>query len=74
MKVCSLRTAPASSPPVFPQNDDIEEDDNLDPEEDLIHDIDDVDEMAEDDAGIDLFGDNFDRDYERDEDLSLIHI
>jgi len=68
MKVCSLRTAPASSPPVFPQNDDIEEDDNLDPEEDLIHDIDDVDEMAEDDAGIDLFGDNFDRDYERDED------
>ena len=53
---------------MFPQNDDIEEDDNLDPEEDLIHDIDDVDEMAEDDAGIDLFGDNFDRDYERDED------
>ena len=60
--------APASSPPIFPQNDDIEEDDNLDPEEDLIHDLDDADEMAEDDAGIDLFGDNFDRDYERDED------
>lgn len=59
-------TAPASSPPVFPNNEeDIEEDDNLDPEEDLIQDIDDVDEMAEDDAGIDLFGDNFDRDYDR---------
>ncbi|KAK3707018.1 MCM DNA helicase complex subunit [Vermiconidia calcicola] len=58
---------PASSPPVFPQHDDIEEDDNLDPEEDLIHDLDDADEMAEDDAGIDLFGDNFDRDYERGE-------
>jgi DNA replication licensing factor MCM2 len=37
----------------------------LDPEEDLIQDIDDADEMAEDDAGIDLFGDNFDRDYDR---------
>ena len=61
-------TAPASSPPVFPQNDDLDEDDNLDPEDDLIHDLDDADEMAEDEAGIDLFGDNFDRDYERDED------
>jgi len=51
---------------VFPGgDDDIEEDDNLDPEEDLIQDIDDADEMAEDDAGIDLFGDNFDRDYDR---------
>ena len=40
----------------------------MDPEDDLILDIDDADEMAEDDAGIDLFGDNFDRDYERDED------
>ncbi|KJX94290.1 putative dna replication licensing factor mcm2 protein [Zymoseptoria brevis] len=59
---------PASSPPVFPANDDdIEEDDNLDPEEDLIHDLEDADEMAEDDAGIDLFGDNFDRDYDRQE-------
>ncbi|KAK5137164.1 MCM DNA helicase complex subunit [Meristemomyces frigidus] len=58
---------PASSPPVFPQNDDIDEDDNLDPE-DLIQDIDDADEIAEDDAGIDLFGDNFDRDYDRNDD------
>ena len=61
--------APASSPPVFPQNDDVEEDDNLDPEDDLIHDLDDADEMVEDDAGIDLFGDNFDRDYEHGEEM-----
>ena len=60
--------APASSPPVFPGDDDIEEDDNLDPEEDLIQDLDDADEMAEDDAGIDLFGDNFDRDYGKGDD------
>ncbi|KAF2211336.1 hypothetical protein CERZMDRAFT_85505 [Cercospora zeae-maydis SCOH1-5] len=58
---------PASSPPIFPGGDDVEEDDNLDPE-DLIQDIDDADEMAEDDAGIDLFADNFDRDYDRRDD------
>ncbi|KAM3414349.1 hypothetical protein BST61_g10995 [Cercospora zeina] len=58
---------PASSPPIFPGGDDIEEEDNLDPE-DLIQDIDDADEMAEDDAGIDLFADNFDRDYDRRDD------
>ncbi|KAF2722292.1 MCM-domain-containing protein [Polychaeton citri CBS 116435] len=57
---------PASSPPLFPQNelDDGDDDGLLDPEDDLIPDIDDADEMAEDDAGIDLFGDNFERDYE----------
>ena len=53
---------------MFPQNDDLDEDDNLDPEDDLIHDLEDADEMAEDEAGIDLFGDNFDRDYNRAED------
>lgn len=52
---------------MLPQ-DDIEEDDVVDPEEDLIHDLDDAEEMLEDDAGIDLFGDNFDRDYRRRED------
>ncbi|KAF2083405.1 MCM-domain-containing protein [Saccharata proteae CBS 121410] len=51
---------PASSPPIFPQADD--DDDVLDPEDDLIGDIDDADEMAEDEAGIDLFADNFERD------------
>lgn len=59
-------TAPASSPPVFP-HDDLDDDDGLDPE-DQIHDLDDADDMAEDDAGIDLFGDNYDRDYDRQED------
>nr|POF04691.1 dna replication licensing factor mcm2 [Quercus suber] len=59
--------APASSPPVFPQNEDIDDDGDLDPE-DMIHDLDDADDMAEDDAGIDLFGDNYDRDYDREED------
>ncbi len=34
-----------------------------DQEGDLIADIDDADEMAEDEAGIDLFGDSFERDY-----------
>ncbi|KAL1584449.1 hypothetical protein WHR41_06386 [Cladosporium halotolerans] len=60
---------PASSPPVFPQNDmDMDdEDNNLDPEDELLQDIDDLDEMAEDDAGIDLFADNFENDYERTE-------
>jgi DNA replication licensing factor MCM2 len=46
----------------------MEEDDPLDAEDDLIHDLEDADEIAEDDAGIDLFGDNFDRDYNRAED------
>ncbi|KAK5114191.1 MCM DNA helicase complex subunit [Meristemomyces frigidus] len=59
---------PASSPPVFPQNEDVDDDDNLDPEDELLHDLEDADEMAEDEAGIDLFGDNFDRDYDRGED------
>ncbi|KAF2857947.1 MCM-domain-containing protein [Piedraia hortae CBS 480.64] len=57
---------PASSPPVFPADDDDEVDD-LEPEDELIRDIDDADDLAEEDAGIDLFGDNFDRDYERGE-------
>jgi DNA replication licensing factor MCM2 len=64
----NLLSAPASSPPVFPQGDDLDDDGALDPEDDLIQDLDDADEMAEDEAGIDLFGDNFDRDYNRAED------
>ncbi|PNS14364.1 DNA replication licensing factor mcm2 [Sphaceloma murrayae] len=52
---------PASSPPMMPHED---EDDDLDAE-DMVQDIDDAEEMMEEDAGIDLFGDNFDRDYRR---------
>ncbi|KAK5240585.1 MCM DNA helicase complex subunit, partial [Exophiala xenobiotica] len=49
-----------SSPPLLPtnENDDLEDDD-LDAEDDLIGDVDDLEEMAEDEDGIDLFGDNF---------------
>ncbi|CAF9938746.1 MAG: MCM DNA helicase complex subunit [Alectoria fallacina] len=52
---------PPSSPPMMPLND--EDDEELDPDRDLIGDIDDADEMAEDEDGIDLFADNFERDY-----------
>jgi DNA replication licensing factor MCM2 len=53
-----------SSPPPLPHNDDDEadEEDDLGEAEDLIGDIDDADEMAEDEDGIDLFGDNFMKD------------
>jgi DNA replication licensing factor MCM2 len=44
----------------MPMDDD---EDDLDPDNDLIPDIDDADEMAEDEDGIDLFADNFERDY-----------
>ena len=53
-----------SSPPAYPiqhggdDDDDIEED-----EAELALDIDDVDEAAEDEDGIDLFANNFERDY-----------
>ena len=46
---------------MLPLDDD--DDDDMDPENDLIGDIDDADEMAEDEDGIDLFADNFERDY-----------
>ena len=45
-----------------------DDDDGLDPDRDLIGDIDDVDEMAEDEDGIDLFRDGFENDYNRRED------
>ena len=48
----------------MPSIDD-EDDDGLDPDRDLIGDIDDADEMAEDEDGIDLFRDNFEKDYKR---------
>ncbi|KAE8387254.1 MCM2/3/5 family-domain-containing protein [Aspergillus alliaceus] len=51
---------PPSSPPMLPFDD---EDDDRDEEAELLADIDDLEEMAEDGEGIDLFGDNFERDY-----------
>lgn len=44
---------------------DEDDDDGLDLDRDLIGDIDDADEMAEDEDGIDLFADNFERDYQQ---------
>ena len=58
--------APASSPPPLPLGDD--DDEGIDPEDDLIPDVDDLDEMVEDEDGIDLFADNFERDYRSRED------
>jgi len=46
----------------------LEDDDEEDLEEQIARDVDDLDEDAEDAAGIDLFADNFDRDYERPDD------
>ena len=40
-----------------------EDEDELDPDNELIPDVDDLDEMAEDEDGIDLFAENFERDY-----------
>lgn len=52
--------APPSSPPMLPFDED---DNERDEEAELLGDIDDVEEMAEDEDGIDLFGDSFERDY-----------
>ncbi|KAF2753764.1 MCM-domain-containing protein [Pseudovirgaria hyperparasitica] len=54
---------PPSSPPVFPGGFEDDDEAGIDPDDDPIGDIDDADEMAEDEAGIDLFADNFDKDY-----------
>ena len=54
---------PSSPPlPALNENDELDDDDDIRAEDDLIQDIDDADEMAEDEDGIDLFGDNFMRD------------
>ncbi|KAI9823730.1 MAG: MCM DNA helicase complex subunit [Thelocarpon impressellum] len=52
---------PPSSPPMLPQ--DGNDDDDLAEDNEVIADIDDADEMAEDEDGIDLFAGNFERDY-----------
>ena len=43
-------------------NEDDEDDNEIDGDDDLIGDIDDIDEAAEEEEGVDLFGDNFFRD------------
>ncbi|KKK15321.1 hypothetical protein P175DRAFT_0476751 [Aspergillus ochraceoroseus IBT 24754] len=58
MSVAPPSSPPPSSPPMLPFDDD---EDERDEEAEL--DIDDIEEMAEDEDGIDLFGDNYDRDY-----------
>jgi DNA replication licensing factor MCM2 len=45
-----------------------DDDEDVDIDEEIARDVDDLDEDAEDAAGIDLFADNFDRDYERPDD------
>ncbi|KAH8695017.1 putative DNA replication licensing factor Mcm2 [Talaromyces proteolyticus] len=50
---------PPSSPPMLPFDDELDRDED----EEIMGDIDDIEEMAEDEDGIDLFGDNFERDY-----------
>ncbi|KAK6000753.1 hypothetical protein QM012_003478 [Aureobasidium pullulans] len=60
---------PRSSPPPLPRDElDDDDDDIIEPDEDLIPDLDDAEEQLEDDAGVDLFGDNFENDYKRRED------
>lgn len=55
-----------SSPPAYAINHGVDDDDDV--EEELALDIDDADEMAEDEDGIDLFGGDFERDYQPRED------
>jgi DNA replication licensing factor MCM2 len=58
-----------SSPPGFEVTHGADDDDlDLDEDHDVIPDIDDADEMAEDEDGIDLFANNFERDYKSRED------
>ena len=60
----NLVLAPPSSPPMLPFDDD----DDRGEEEEIMGDIDDIEEMAEDGDGIDLFADDFERDYQDRED------
>ena len=56
-----------SSPPALIQHGG-DDNDDLEDEAELVGDIDDADEMAEDEDGIDLFANNFERDYRARED------
>jgi len=63
-KLIYLVIAPPSSPPMLP----FDEENDRDEEAELLGDIDDIEEMAEDEDGIDLFGDNFEKDYRNTQD------
>lgn len=63
--IAKVALAPPPSSPPRPFGEDDEDNDELEGDDDLIGDIDDADEMAEDEDGIDLFADNFEKD-ERD--------
>jgi DNA replication licensing factor MCM2 len=52
-----------SSPPAYPIQHGGDDDDDIEDDVELALDIDDADEMAEDEDGIDLFANNFERDY-----------
>ena len=52
-----------SSPPAYPIQHGGDDDDDIEDDVELALDIDDADEMAEDEDGIDLFGGNFEKDY-----------
>ena len=52
-----------SSPPAYAIQHGGDDDDDIEDEVELALDIDDADEMAEDEDGIDLFANNFERDY-----------
>ena len=52
-----------SSPPAYPIQHGGDDDDDVEDEVELALDIDDADEMVEDEDGIDLFANNFERDY-----------
>lgn len=67
MNVNTDKIAPPSSPPMLPFDDD-EQDHERDEESEAMGDIDELEEMAEDEDGIDLFGDTFERDYGRPDD------
>lgn len=60
---CAIYIAPPSSPPMLPLDED-DDDEGRNEEEELAGgDIDDAEEMAEDEDGIDLFAEDFERDY-----------
>ncbi|TAQ86001.1 hypothetical protein B7494_g5661 [Chlorociboria aeruginascens] len=52
-----------SSPPAYPIQHGGDDDDDIEDDVEIAADIDDADEMAEDEDGIDLFANNFERDY-----------